>query len=159
MILKFKNHRIRIHFWKFLRRISEKDHEEKNLLKNSLNNYSYHRLCPPPNRAQQGKLDHHNWISLKFENLGNNNFKPTWYPNDLKSHVCNIKCNKYDQLESHFSSKKHKISAWNCTPKYCAPCVIYWGFKNPQLWEAHISSKKHNNKVGDKISSVHSFRN
>ena len=137
----------------------KKGSRRKNLLKNVLSNNSDHRRCPPRTKAQQGNLDCHNRISLNFENSRNNNFKPIWYPNDLKCRVYNIKCNKHNQLESHFSSNKHKISMWNCTPKYCVPCGIYWAFEAPQLWEAHISSKKHNNRIGDKIPSVYGFIN
>ena len=46
-----------------------------------------------------------------------------------------------------------------CTPKYCARCGIFWGFRTPQLWQAHILSKKLNSKVGKRIPSVYCPRN
>ena len=144
---------------KIIKKKSKKGTRGKNLRNNPLNNNSYHRRCPPRTRAQKGKLEYHNRVLSNFENSEDPNFKATWYPADLKCHVCNVKCNKHSQLEQHFSSNKHKISVWNCTPKYCAPCGIFWGFRTPQLWEAHISSKKHNNKVGNRVPSVYGFRN
>ena len=118
---------------------------EKNS-KNSFNN-SFYRSCPPGTSVQQGKLDYHVRV---VQNLKNPN-SAIWYPNDLK-------CNSTSQLLQHFSTSKHKLEVWNCTPKYCSPCGIYWRFRIPQICEAHISCRKHNKKIGGRVPSIYGFR-
>ena len=77
---------------KIIKKKPKKGTRGKNLRNNPLNNNSYHRRCPPRTTVQKGKLEYHNRVVSNFENSEDPNFKATWYPADLKCHVCNVKC-------------------------------------------------------------------
>lgn len=118
-----------------------------NYLKNNpTNNCSYERRCAPRTVAQEGKLRYHRKIVDFFQRKKSDN-SLTLRPTELKCAVCEKDFNSCNQLSDHVKSSKHLNQLWNCTPKYCAPCGIFWGFNTKQLWEAHISSKKHNTKI------------
>ena len=112
-------------------------------LKNSIcNSIGHLRSCPPRSIKQANQLKYHRRVSRI---IGNTSFEdsPLWKPNDLNCVVCNISVTGKKQLVQHFKNTKHKNNVWKCTPKYCDPCGIYYGFSTEQLWTAHTSSRKH----------------
>ena len=115
----------------------------KELRNNICNSISYLRRCPPRTCRQAYQVKYHRRISRIFADK-NYEASTSWKPNDLHCAVCNISVTGKKQLLQHFKNTKHNNNLWKCTPKYCDPCGIYYGFSTKQLWEAHISSRKHN---------------
>ena len=124
----------------------------KELKNNICNSVGYLRSCPPRNTRQAYQVKYHRRISRI---ISETNFEEStlWKPNDLHCAVCNISVTGKKQLLQHFKNTKHKNNLWKCTPKYCDPCGIYYGFTTAQLWEAHISSRKHNLAISKLPSS------
>ena len=125
VILKLENDiLILFQFWKFLRRIY-KEYLEKGVRWEKL--WITIRIIVTDLLALE--MSRESWIIITeffgiSKNLGTR-FRADLVPNDLKCHVCNIKCNKHSTSEQHFSSNKHKIYVWNCTPKYFAPFGVH----------------------------------
>ena len=118
----------------------------KALRNNEYNTIGYLHSCPPRTIKQVGKLKYHLRISRV---LVENNFKESdsWKPKDLHCIACDTTVTSKKKLSLHFKSTKHKIKILNCTPKYCSPCGIYYGFSTEQLWEAHIRSRRHKSTI------------
>ena len=114
----------------------------KALRNNECNTIGYLHSCPPRTIKQVDKLKYHRRISRV---LVDNNFAESnsWKPNDLHCIAFDTTVTSKEQISLHFKSTKHEIKIWNCTPKYCSPCGIYYGFSTEQLWEAHIRSRRH----------------
>ena len=106
------------------------------------NNVGYLRSCPPRTIKQINKLKYHRrtlriLVEYNFEESN------SWNPNNLHCIACDATVTSKKQLSIYFKSTKHKQKIWNCTPKYCSACEIYYGFCTEQLWEAHILSRWH----------------
>lgn len=124
---------------------------------NSLAVRSAHRnTCPPRTPKQADHLRYHRRILDRFKEIhriGAANFER----GDLYCRVCDKGTTGLQQLKNHFSSKQHKVAVFRCTPKYCVPCGITVSFGTPQLWDAHLRSRRHQSKARGKSSSQYGF--
>ena len=123
---------------------------------NSLNQSARFRSCPKRSLDQENKIRYHRKILLILKESE----APEVKSYDLTCKVCKIETSSTSQLRQHFQGQKHKLNLFKCTPKYCAPCGIFYGFENPQIWEAHLKSAKHaaNNPNG-KSPGIYGFPN
>ena len=130
----------------------------KYLRENLINLSNTARSCPPRSLAQTEKLKYHRRVNSIFSEGGNFENSKNWKPNDLTYIVCDTSVTGKKQLKQHFKNSKHKKALWKLTPKYCAPCGIYSGFPTQQLWNAHISSRRHNSVI-TKIAAPRRIQN
>ena len=117
-------------------------------------NSGYHPRCLPRSITENKKLSYHLRIEKILSDKSLQLFRP-----QLLCEVCNTQSNSENQLQLHFNSKNHKSSVWKLTPKYCAPCGVFSRFQTSQLWDAHLSSKKHQKRVGLRTPGEYGFPN
>ena len=106
---------------------------------NSVNQSARFRSCPKRSLDQEIKIRYHKKISSILKNIESAEVQSY----DLTCKVCKTETSSTAQLRQHFQGQKHKLNLFKCTPKYCAPCGIFYGFETPQIWVAHLRSAKH----------------